>query len=120
MTTYTLLKKLLGVKDIVVEGYRLEELPGGVLKLVIRVRPTAAKQCRCSKCGRRIPRYDRPEHLRTWRALDFGGILIELEGYAPVAPVRNTVSSRWMCPGHFRTRDLPKTLTEQLPGSPEP
>jgi transposase len=114
MTTYTLLKKLLGVKDIVVEGYRLEELPGGVLKLVIRVRPTAAKQCRCSKCGRRIPRYDRPEHLRTWRALDFGGILIELEGYAPRGTCKEhgivTMDVPWAFPDSGFTKDFDRTV----------
>ena len=42
MTTKTLLKKLLGVKDLVVESFRLETLPDETLKLIIRVRPTVA------------------------------------------------------------------------------
>ena len=64
MTTKTLLKKLLGVKDLVVESFRTETMPDGTLKLIIRVRPAIAKQCRCSQCHKRIPRYD--------RAVEFG------------------------------------------------
>ena len=114
MTTYTLLKKLLGVKDIVVENYRLEELPEGTLKLIIQIRPTKVRQCRCSECGRRIPRYDRSEHLRTWRALDFGGILIELEGNAPRGTCKEhgvvTMDVPWAFPDSGFTKDFDRTV----------
>lgn len=113
MTTYTLLKKILGVKGTVVEGYRLEELPNGIMKLVIRIRPTVARQCRCPYCGIRIPRYDRADHLRTWRALDFGGILIELEGYAPRGTCKEhgvvTMDVPWAFPDSGFTKDFDRT-----------
>ena len=114
MNTYTLLKKLIAVNDLVVESYRLEDLPDGTMKLIIRVRPTKAKQCRCSVCGRRIPRYDRSEHLRTWRALDFGGVLIELEGYAPRGTCKEhgvvTMDVPWAFPDSGFTKDFDRTV----------
>ena len=114
MTTYTLLKKLINVKNIVVEGYRLEELPNGTLKLIVQVRPTVAKQCRCSKCGKRISRYDRYDHVRTWRALDFGGILIELEGCSPRGTCKEhgvvTMDVPWAYPDSGFTKDFDRTV----------
>ena len=114
MTTYTLLKKLLGVKDSVVEGFRLIELLDGVLKLIIRIRPTAAKQCRCPFCGKRIPKYDRADHLRTWRASDFGGVIVELEGYAPRGTCKEhgvvTMDVPWAFPDSGFTKDFDRTV----------
>jgi transposase len=71
----SLLKKLLGMKQIVVEGARAD---GGVL--VIAARPSW-RRARCSGCGCKRPGYD--ELLpRRWRHLDFGGIEVLLE-YCP-------------------------------------
>lgn len=114
MTTKTLLKKLLGVKDLVVESFRLETLPDETLKLIIRVRPTVAKQCRCSQCHKRIAKYDRTDHMRTWRSLDFGGILIELEGYAPRGTCKKhgvvTMDVPWAYPDSGFTKDFDRTV----------
>jgi transposase len=71
----SLLKKLLGMKQIVVEGARAE---GGAL--VIAARPSW-RRARCSGCGRKRPGYD-VLPSRQWRHLDFGGIEVELE-YCP-------------------------------------
>jgi len=71
----SLLKKLLGMKQIVVDGARAD---GGVL--VIAARPSW-RRARCSGCGRKRPGYDQLQPRR-WRHLDFGGIEVELE-YRP-------------------------------------
>jgi transposase len=71
----SLLKKLLGMKQIVVEGAKAEE---GVL--VIAGRPSW-RRARCSGCGRKRPGYDTLQPRR-WRHLDFGGIEVVLE-YCP-------------------------------------
>lgn len=75
MRITSLLKKLLGMKQIVVEGARAEE---GVL--VIAGRPSWRRP-RCSGCGRKRPGYDTLQPRR-WRHLDFGGIEVVLE-YCP-------------------------------------
>ena len=72
MRANTLLKKLLGIKQTVVEGF---EVVAGAL--VIKVRPTWRNR-RCSRCGKIRPGFDRLGR-RHWRHLDFGGVGIYLE-----------------------------------------
>lgn len=87
----TLFRKLLGVKDTVVEGHDLSRGDDGVLRLRIKARPTAWRRDDCPKCGRRCPGYDTPSgRPRVWRGLDFGGILVEVE----------SVTHRVRCPEH--------------------
>jgi transposase len=71
----TLIRELLGVTRLVVEGFRFE--PDG---LVVEVRPHKSKP-RCGKCGQRAPGYDR-RTARRWRHLGIGALKIWLE-YAP-------------------------------------
>jgi transposase len=71
----SLLKKLLGMKQIVVEGARTED---GAL--VIAVRPSW-RRARCSGCGCKRWCYD-DLPPRFWRHLDFGGVEVLLE-YGP-------------------------------------
>jgi len=68
----TLLKRLLGIKNVLVSGFSTD---GGAL--VLDVRPSW-RVPRCSGCRRRIRgTYDRrPE--RRWRHLDFGGVTVVL------------------------------------------
>ena len=72
MRITTLLKKLLGIKQTIVEGF---EIVNGVL--VIKVRPTWRKR-RCSRCGKIRPGFD-TLGTRYWRHLDFGGVGIYLK-----------------------------------------
>jgi transposase len=71
----SLLKKLLGMKSVVVDGMDIED--GG---LAISVRPSW-RLPRCSGCGKRAPGYDRRSE-RSWRHLDFAGVRVTLR-YAP-------------------------------------
>ena len=75
MRVTTLLKKILGIKSLVVEKF---ETVNGVL--VIHVRPRCRKR-RCSRCGRIRSGFNRLD-LRYWRHLDFGGIAVYL-AYRP-------------------------------------
>ena len=75
MRVTTLLKKLLGIKHLVVDDFEIDE---GAL--IIDVRPRWL-MLRCSGCHRRCRGYDSLEPRR-WRHLDWGGVLIWLR-YAP-------------------------------------
>jgi transposase len=75
MRITTLLKKLLGIKQTIVDGFKAVN---GVL--VIHVRPSWRKR-RCSRCGKIRPGFNQLE-TRYWRHLDFGGIGIYLS-YRP-------------------------------------
>jgi transposase len=66
-----------------------DELPGGGLALLVRVRPKAQGQGRCPVCRRRCSRYDRGRERR-WRSLDFGRIRVFVVAQAP----------RVRCPEH--------------------
>ena len=52
MTVSSLLKKMLGVKGIVIEGAEFEE-EAGKETLVIDARPTKYESFRCPICGRK-------------------------------------------------------------------
>jgi transposase len=77
MRETTLLKKLLGIKHLVVDNFEVEG--GG---LVVDVHPRWQKP-RCSGCGRHraCSGYD-TLGPRRWRHLDWGGVRIHLR-YAP-------------------------------------
>lgn len=67
--TTTLLRCLLGVDGVVVEGFELER----PRELVLRVRPRRRKP-RCSSCGRTGGRWVRGTRGRRWRHLDLAVI----------------------------------------------
>ena len=114
MTVNTLIKKFLGVKDIVIKSYELIKTARNEDKLVIYARPYVSKQCRCPYCsdGKRLPRYD--SHVSHWRALDCGGIIVEIQSDHPrvSCPVHGIVSSAvpWAFPGSRFTRDFDLTI----------
>ena len=75
MRVTTLLKKLVGIKHVVVDDFRIEDG-----ELILLVHPRWTKR-RCSHCGRCCPGYDQLQPRR-WRHLDWGGVRIWLH-YAP-------------------------------------
>lgn len=88
----TLCKKLLNVKNTVVESHDFYSDADGVTHLRIHARPDAWHQNDCPLCGRRsLPRYDRQaKKQKVWRGLDFAGILVEIEA----------ATHRIICPEH--------------------
>jgi transposase len=83
-------KKLLHVEHVVLEDGDVENTPGGVEAVVIRLRPDRGHRLRCPGCGRRCPFYDSGDGRRRWRALDAGVMRCFLEADAP----------RVACPRH--------------------
>lgn len=81
------LRKLLGVEGIVVEGWDFDEAGGA---LVVSVRPMGRGRRRCSRCRRRCSGYDQGAGQRRWRALDLGTVKTFLQAQAP----------RVRCPEH--------------------
>lgn len=83
--TASLLKRLLGVEKVVIEGV---DFQGD--DLVVKVRLHKRQQRRCSRCGRRCGSHDNGRGRRRWRVMDFGTVMVWLEAEAP----------RVRCPRH--------------------
>lgn len=121
----TLLKKALNVNGMVVESHRLYDDDHGVKHLRMTARPNAWHLNDCPFCHRRLPGYDAPaKNLKVWRALDFGGILVEIEyrTHRVKCPEHGVVTADvpWAYPGSSFTRDFDLTvawLAKYLPRS---
>lgn len=79
MTIQSLVKSMLGVKQIHVDDVKLVEDADGVVHLKIYLRPHKSHSDRCPICGRRCSGYDAPNSNYTvWRDLDCNGVIVEL------------------------------------------
>lgn len=106
----SLFKRLLNVKGMVVEDVSVDDSPlRPAPSLVVRVRCRKAA-LRCSRCGRKCPKYDDGGGERRWRHQDFGCYGVELMGLAPrVACAEHGVvvaQVPWAEPGSRFTRDF--------------
>ena len=79
VSTSTLCKNLLNVKDIVIKDVNSWTDKRGVQRLLIKARPHKRLQNRCPHCDQKCPGYDHRGAARKWRALDCGGIIVEIE-----------------------------------------
>jgi transposase len=86
----TLLKNILGVKNAVVQDVNFSVNACGVKILSIRMRPKKKEADYCPICHKHCPVYDRSSILRSWRALDFAGVLVYITAY----------TQRISCPKH--------------------
>lgn len=107
----TLLKRLTNVNGLVVTGFDFDQDNDGVVSLNINVRPHKRLDDRCPKCGRRCQGYDSVStETRSWRALDFGGILVYLhyQTHRIECPEHgvSTASVPWSYPGSRFTKDF--------------
>ena len=93
------------VEDVPVDNSPLRPAP----VLVVRVRRRKGA-LRCSRCGRKCPKYDDGGGERRWRHQDFGRYGVELMGLAPrVACAEHGVAVAqvpWAEPGSRFTRDF--------------
>lgn len=93
------------VEDVPVDDSPLRPAP----VLVVRVRRRKGA-LRCSRCGRKCPKYDDGGGERRWRHQDFGRYGVELMGLAPrVACAEHGVAVAqvpWAEPGSRFTRDF--------------
>ena len=108
-------KRLLNVKGMVVEDVSIVDSPlrdAPVLVARVRCRKAAL---RCSRCGRKCPKYDDGGGERRWRHQDFGCYRVEIVGPAPRVECRvhGVVVSRvpWAEPGSRFTRDFEMECT---------
>lgn len=112
----TLCKKLLNVKNTVVESHYFHTDTNGVNRLRIMVRPYKRHQNDCPFCHRRnLPRYDSPSLFpKVWRGLDFGGTIVEIEAFTHrvTCPEHGVVTADvpWAYPNASFTKDFDLTV----------
>ena len=76
----TLCKNILNVKNAVIEDCNFFSDTDGVKHIRIRARPNKWHENDCPFCHKPCPVYDRHSSVpRTWRGLDAGGILVDVE-----------------------------------------
>ena len=95
----TLCKKLLNVNKAIVIGHDFYTDADGVNHIKIYARPNAWHEDDCPFCHKHCDYYDQPvKGTRSWRALDWGGTLVEIVGH----------THRINCPEHgVVTADVP-------------
>jgi transposase len=80
MRTNTLIKRFIGMQDIVVTNVVYDaELDA----IKIQARPPRRFLCRCGKCGRKAKRYDNGQGMRQWRSLDIGATKVFIGAEMP-------------------------------------
>ena len=121
----TLCRKLLHVKNCVVESCDIYNDKDGVAHLRMKARPNVWHQDDCPFCGKRCPGYDRPtKRSKVWRGLDYGGILVEIEYHTHRIQCSEhgiiTAAVPWAYPDSSFTREFDLTvawLAKYLPRS---
>jgi transposase len=107
------MKKLLKVKDIIIEGMYFENQNDQEI-LIVKVRQQKSKGCRCGICGKKSARYDRGRGLRRWRALDFGTVAVYIEAESPRVQCKDhgvvTEKVSWARHGSNFTYDFEDTI----------
>ena len=111
----TLCKKLLNVKNVVVESHDFYTDIAGAQHLRIQARPDKWHQCRCPYCGKKCPKDGvSVKGRRQWRSLDFGSILVEIESDTQRINCpehgRIVADVPWAYPGSRFTKDFDLTI----------
>jgi len=114
VSSNTLLKSILNVKDIIVTGVNLYKDVFNRQCLDIEARPTVAKQNRCPYCGKKCAGYDTAGRgYSTWRSLDFGGVIVHIRAKTNriQCPIHGVVTASvpWAYPGSKFTKDFDLT-----------
>ncbi len=80
VSTNTLCKNILNVKNAVVEDCNLYSDEDGVKHILIKARPNKWHENDCPLCQKACPVYDKHSSKpSTWRDLDWGGMLVEVD-----------------------------------------
>lgn len=111
-----LCKKLINVKDLIVEHCNFYDDKYGVHHLRVQARPAKRHINDCPYCGKSCPGYDKPaKNNKVWRGLDFGGIIVEIESstHRIKCPEHGVVTASvpWAYPNSSFTKDLDMTAT---------
>ena len=121
----TLCKNILNVKNAVIEDCNFFSDTDGVKHIRIRARPNKWHENDCPFCHKPCPVYDRHSSVpRTWRGLDAGGILVDVEyqTHRIICPEHGVYVADvpWAYPGSGFTKDFDLTaawLATYLPRS---
>ena len=111
----TLCRKLLSVKSAVVTGHDFYQDSDGVNHLRIHARPDRRHENDCPFCHKRCKLYDiQTRSPRTWRALDWGGTLVEIQyrTHRILCPKHGVLVADvpWAYPGSGFTKDFDLTV----------
>ena len=112
MTINTLVKNLIGVNKVKVNNASFKTDDKGVKKIIVEVEPHKNIQGRCPYCndGKKLPKYDSCAHLKSWRGLDCGGVLVEIQSTTRrvSCPVHGVVTAAvpWAFPDSRFTKDF--------------
>lgn len=111
----TLCKKLLNVKNAVVEDAEFYSDDDGVNHIRIHARPNAWHIDDCPFCHKRCRRYDKKNpQPRTWRALDWGATLVDVtyDTHRIECPEHGVLVADvpWAYPGSGFTKDFDLTV----------
>ncbi len=115
VSTNTLCKKLLNVKNAVVERCDFYSDQDGVNHIQIHARPNVWHKDDCPICHKCCRRYDRKNpQPRIWRGLDWGGTLVEVsyDTHRIECPVHGVLVADvpWAYPGSGFTKDFDLTV----------
>ena len=121
----TLCKSVLNVKNTVIENCNLYSDEDGVKHIRIKARPNKWHENDCPFCHKSCPVYDKHSSgPTTWRGLDWGGILVEVEyqTHRIICPEHGVYVAEvpWAYPGSRFTKDFDLTvawLASYLPRS---
>src|SRR5574344_800282 len=73
-----LIKNIINVKHSVIDDIQISKSSDGIVSIAVYLHPIKSYSDRCPHCGKRCPIYDRSKTYKKWRALDCGGIIVEL------------------------------------------
>jgi len=100
-------KKLLGVEQVIIEDWDIDEVEGAV---IVSVRPSRKAARRCPRCNKRCPLYDQGTVCRRWRGMDLGTTKVFIAAGTPRVHCREhgvlVASVPWARPGSGFTRDF--------------
>ena len=121
----TLCKSVLNVKNTVIENFNLYSDEDGAKHIRIKARPNKWHEKDCPFCHKSCPVYDKhSSRPTTWRGLDWGGILVEVEyqTHRIICPEHGVYVAEvpWAYPGSRFTKDFDLTvawLASYLPRS---
>lgn len=111
----TLCKNVLNVKNTVIENFNLYSDEDGVKHIRIKARPNKWHENDCPFCHKSGPAYDKhSSRPTTWRGLDWGGILVEVEyqTHRIICPEHGLYVAEvpWAYPGSRFTKDFDLTV----------
>ena len=115
VSAHTLCKKLLNVKNTVIENAYFYTDEDGINHIRICARPNRWHEDDCPICHKHCKRYDKKNHRpRIWRALDWNGTLVEIsyETHRVKCPEHGVVVADvpWAYPNSGFTRDFDLTV----------